>query len=97
MAIDFGKAHYIWERAIRDDETLTDGEVKEALKWFDEFCSRLSDKASQSEQIYQESVKLQENEELKEEKWKVAESDRRQLYVFIKRHDDLVSWHNAHQ
>ena len=90
----FGKAHDIWGRAVRGDETLSEDEVKAAAQWFDKFLGTLSDKASQSQQALDDAIEQHEDDAAIEEKSKAAESDKRQLEDFISKHDDLIDWLN---
>lgn len=93
MEMNFGKAHDIWSRVVSGDKTLTEEEVKAAVKWFDDFCAKLSDKASKSKQELKEA-ELAHAEEVIAKKGKAAESDERQLDDFIRKYDDLMKWLN---
>lgn len=93
MEINFGKAHDIWSRVVSGDKTLTVEEVKATAKWFDDFCTKLSDKANQSKQELEESMQTQEKETI-EKKGKASESDKRQLDDFVRKYDDLIKWLN---
>lgn len=97
MEMKFGKAHDIWGRVVSGDDTLSDDEVKAAAEWFDEFCGKLSDKASQSAQALEDAIQRHENDDAIERKRKAAESDRSQEDDFIKKHDDLIAWLNSHK
>ena len=92
--MDFGEAHDILERAMRGDKTLSEDEVKAAAKWFDEFCGKLSDKARQSQQTLDDAIERREDNDAIEKIGKAAESDKRQLEDFIRKHDDLTNWLN---
>ena len=94
MEMTFGKAHDIWGRAVRGDETLSEDEVKAAAQWFDKFLGTLSDKASQSQQALDDAIERHEDDAAIEEKSKAAESDKRQLEDCIRKHDDLIGWLN---
>ena len=94
MEMTFGKAHDVWSRVISGNITPDAGEVKAASQWFDEFCSKLSDKASQSEQHLQNSIQSREKDDAIERKRKAAESDKRQLEDFFRKYDDLIDWLN---
>ena len=95
MEMNFGKAHDIWSRVVGDDKTLTVDEVKAAAKWFDDFSSKLSDKASKSKQELDNAIQTKEEESSIERKRKAAESDKRQLDDFIRKYDDLTNWLNT--
>ena len=92
MEMTFGKAHDIWSRVVSGDETLTADEVKSATEWFDEFCTKLGNKSSQSKQEL-EAIQAKEKDTI-EKKSKAAESDKRQLDDFMRKHDDLIGWLN---
>ena len=94
MEMNFGEAHDIWGRAVRGDETLSEDEVKAAAKWFDKFLGTLSDKASQSQQALDDAFEQHEDDAEIDKKRKAAESDKRQLEDFIRKHDDLINWLN---
>ena len=94
MEMTFGKAHDIWGRAVRGDETLSEDEVKTAAQWFDEFLGTLSDKASKSQQALDDAFEQHEDDAEIDKKRKAAESDKRQLEDFIRKHDDLINWLN---
>lgn len=94
MEMDFGNALDIWRRVVCGDNTLTNDEVKAAARWFDDFSSKLSDKATQSEQEL-ETARLHRMQEI-ERKSKGFESDKRQLDNFIRKYDDLINWLNTH-
>ncbi len=95
MEMNFGNAHDIWCRVVCGDNTLTNEEVKAAEQWFDDFITKLSDKASHSKQELEAAMQTQEKDAI--EKWnKAVESDERQLDVFIRRYDDLIRWLNTH-
>lgn len=81
MEMNFGKAHDIWSRVVSGDKTLSEEEVKAAATWLDDFCAKLSDKASKSKQEL-EKAELAHAEEVIAKKGKAAESDERQLDVF---------------
>ena len=89
----FGKAHDIWSRVVSGDKTLSEEEVKAAATWFDDFCAKLSDKASTSKQELKEA-ELAHAEEVIAKKGKAAESDERQLDDYIRKYDDLKRWLN---
>jgi hypothetical protein len=91
MEINFGKAHDIWSRVVSGDKTLTVEEVKAAAKWFDDFCTKLSDKSILSKQELEETMESQEKDTI-DKKSKAAESDKRQLDDFIRKYDDLMNW-----
>ena len=91
MEMTFGKAHDIWSRVVSGDKTLTEEEVKAAANWFDDFCAKLGDKASQSRQELEETMESQDKETI-DKKNKAAESDKRQLDDFIKKYNDLMNW-----
>lgn len=93
MEMNFGKAHDIWSRVVSGDKTLSEDEVKAAAKWFDDFCAKLSDKASKSKQELEEAD-LAHAEDAIEKRRKAAESDERQLGDFIRKFDDLIKWLN---
>lgn len=95
--MSFGTACGIWHRVQSEDETLTDDEVKAAAKWLDEFIGKLSEKASQSEQELQQDIRTQKDNDTIERKRKAAESDKRQLEDFNRKHDDLMNWLNTHK
>lgn len=93
MEMNFGNAHDIWSRVVCGDRTLDEEEVKAAVKWFDDFISKLIDKASHSKQELEAAMQTQEKDAI--EKWnKAVESDKRQLDDFIRKHDDLMKWLN---
>ena len=91
--MNFGKAHDIWSRVVNGDKTLSEDEVKAAAKWFDDFCAKLSDKASKSKQELEEA-ELAHAEDAIEKRRKAAESVERQLDDFIRKYDDLMKWLN---
>lgn len=91
--MNFGKAHDIWSRVVSGDKTLSEEEVKAAATWFDDFCVKLSDKASKSKHELKEA-ELANAEEVIAKKGKAAESDERQLDDFIRKYDDLMKWLN---
>ena len=90
----FGKAHDIWGRAVRGDETLSEDEVKDAAQWFDDFSDKLSDKASKSQQALDDAIERHEDDAEIEKKSRAAESDKRQLEDCIRKYDDLIGWLN---
>ena len=92
--MNFGKAHDIWSRVVSGDRTLSEDEVKAAAGWFDEFCGKLSEKESQSQQTLDEAIERHEDDVVIEKNGKATESDKRQLDDFIKKHDDLINWLN---
>ena len=96
MEMTFGKAHDIWSRVVSGDKTLTADEVKSATEWFDEFCTKLGNKSSQSKQELDEAIQAEEKDTI-EKKSNAAESDKRQLDDFIRKHDDLIGWLNKYK
>ncbi len=96
MEMNFGKALDIWSRVVSGDNSLTVEKVKAAVKWFDDFISELSNKASQSKQELDDVDTAQEKDAI-EKMSKAAESDKRQLYDFIRKLDDLIGWLNSHK
>ena len=94
MEMTFGKAHDIWGRAVCGDKTLSTDEVNAAAQWFDEFSDKLRDKASQSQQALDDAFEQHEDDAEIDKKRKAAESDKRQLEDFIRKHDDLINWLN---
>ena len=95
MEMNFGKAHDIWSRVVSDDNSLIVEEVKAAANWFNGFISKLSDKANQSMQELEDAVQALEKDAI-EKKSKAAESDKRQLDDFIRKHDVLIKWLTLH-
>ncbi len=95
MEMTFGKAHDIWGRVVCGDDTLSDDEVKAAAEWFDDFIGKLNEKASQSKQALDDANERSGNVAEIEKKSKAAESDRRQVDDFVKKHDDLIEWLNS--
>ena len=95
MEMTFGTAYDIWNRVINGDKTLTEAEVKDALKWFDDFSGKLSEKASQSEHELQRAIQKQEEKAIIERKRKATESDKRQEEDSVRKYDDLMNWLNA--
>ena len=93
MEMTFGKAHDIWSRTVCGDGTLTQDDVKAAAQWFDDFIGKMNDKYIQSKQELDAAMQTQQEDEI-EKKRKAAESDKRQLEDFIRKHDDLINWLN---
>ena len=94
MEMTFGDAHEVWNRAVSGDNTLSTDEVKAAAQWLDDFSDKLSDKASQSQQALDDAIERHEDDAEIDKKRKAAESDKRQLEDFIRKHDDLINWLN---